>query len=278
MTEVQAPTRWKPPEGVLGALVADARERAAELESRASLLRHDAVTAPSRPAFAAALAAGEHVAVIAELKRRSPSKGDINASLPLEERARAYVAAGAAALSVLTQPSHFGGHAADLAAVAAVVDRPLLRKDFIVSPLQIIEARALGASAVLLIARGLSPELLRSLAAVAGDEGLETLVEVRDETELERALEAHADVIGVNNRNLETLAIDSVVSERIIPLVPAGVPAIYESGISDRSGVEHAASCGADAVLVGSSLSSSADGTAAVRALAGVSRLGRGGR
>ncbi len=277
MTEVQAPTSWKPPEGVLGVLIADARERAAALEARASSLRPDAVAAPLPPSFAAALAKGEFVAVIAELKRRSPSKGDINASLPLEERARTYVAAGAAALSVLTQPSHFGGDAADLAAVAAVVDQPLLRKDFIVSPLQIVEARALGASAVLLIARGLSPELLRSLAAVARDEGLETLIEVRDEAELERALGASADVVGVNNRNLETLAIDPVVSERLIPLVPSGVPAVYESGISDRSGVEHAASCGADAVLVGSSLSSSTDGAAAVRALAGVRRLGRGG-
>ena len=100
---------------------------------------------------------------------------------------------------------------------------------------------------------------------------------MRDEVELERALGASADVVGVNNRNLETLAIDPVVSERLIPLVPSGVPAVYESGISDRSGVEHAASCGADAVLVGSSLSSSTDGAAAVRALAGVRRLGRGG-
>lgn len=241
-------------------------------------MRRDAVAAPPSPSFRAALADGDFVAVIAELKRRSPSKGDINAALPLEERARSYVAAGAAALSVLTQPSHFGGDAADLALVATVVDRPLLRKDFIVAPLQIVEARALGASAVLLIARGLSPELLRSLAVVARDEGLETLIEVRDEAELERALEAGADVVGVNNRNLETLAIDAVVSERLLPLVPVGLPAIYESGVVDRSGVEHAARCGADAVLVGSSLSSSADGAAAVRAIADVRRLGRGRR
>ncbi len=263
---------------MLGVLIADAEKRAGLLGSRASLLRRHAAASPAPPAFGAALASGKSVAVIAELKRRSPSRGDINAALDLETRARAYVDGGAAALSVLTQTSHFGGTAADLADVAAVVDRPLLRKDFIVSPLQIVEARGLGASAVLLIARGLSPTLLRSLAVAAGDEGLETLIEVRDEAELERALESRANVVGVNNRNLETLAIDAAVSERLIPLIPPGVPAVYESGISDRSGVDHAARCGADAVLVGSSLSAAPEGVAAVRALVGVTRLGRGER
>lgn len=276
MPEVQALSSWTPPEGVLGALVADARERAAALGSQAAALRVRAAAADPRASFRAALG-GDQVAVIAELKRRSPSRGDINPGLPLEERARAYAQAGASALSVLTQPSHFGGEAADLAAVAVAVELPLLRKDFLVAPLQIVEARALGASAVLLIARALSPDELPLLARVAAEEGMETLIEVRDESELERALDARADVIGVNNRNLETLAIDAAVSERLLPLVPAGLPAIYESGITDRGGVEHAARCGADAVLVGSSLSSSTDGAAAVRALTGVERRGRGG-
>jgi indole-3-glycerol phosphate synthase len=273
---VQALSSWIPPEGVLGALVADARERAALLEADGPSVRRRAAAAAARPSLRAALA-GDRVAVIAELKRRSPSKGDINPGLPLEERARAYALSGAVALSVLTQPSHFGGASGDLAAVAAAVRLPLLRKDFLVSPLQLVEARALGASAVLLIARALSPEELPLLARVAADEGLETLIEVRDEVELERALAAGADVVGVNNRNLETLDIDAGVSELLLPLVPAAIPAIYESGVTGRASVEHAARCGADAVLVGSSLSASADGAAAVRALTGVQRLGRGG-
>lgn len=277
MPEVQALSSWTPPEGVLGALVADARQRAELLESESPSVRGGASAAPARPSFRAALA-GDHVAVIAELKRRSPSKGDINPGLPLEDRARAYALSGAAALSVLTQPSHFGGASGDLAAVAAAVGVPLLRKDFLVSPLQLTEARALGASAVLLIARALSPAELPLLARAAADEGLETLVEVRDEYELERALAAGADVVGVNNRNLETLEIDARVSERLLPMVPAAIPAVYESGVTGRAGVEHAARCGADAVLVGSSLSASADAAAAVRAIVGVERLGRGGR
>ncbi|MHB1224638.1 MAG: indole-3-glycerol phosphate synthase TrpC [Gemmatimonadaceae bacterium] len=274
---MQALSSWIPPEGVLGALVADARERAAALEAEAPSVRRRAAAAAGRPSLRAALG-GDRVAVIAELKRRSPSKGDINPGLPLEERARAYAHSGAAALSVLTQPSHFGGASGDLAAVAAAVHLPVLRKDFLVSPLQLLEARALGASAVLLIARALSPEELPLLARVAADAGLETLIEVRDESELERALAAGADVVGVNNRNLETLEIDARVSELLLPLVPASIPAVYESGIAGRAGVEHAARCGADAVLVGSSLSASADGAAALRAITGVGRLGRGGR
>lgn len=271
---MQALTPWKPPTGVLGTLVAEAGERATLLAARADELHRLAAVAPSRPSFAAALLRAD-VALVAEIKRRSPSKGDIAPGLPLVERALSYARAGAAALSVLTQGSHFGGTPEDLAAAAGAVAIPLLRKDFIVDPLQLVEARALGASAALLIARSVPPDRLASLAAAARELGLETLIEIRDESELAAALHAGASVVGVNNRNLETLAIDPAVSERLIPLVPADRPAIYESGVRGRDDVERAAACGADAVLVGSSLSAAGDGAEAARALTGVARRGR---
>jgi indole-3-glycerol phosphate synthase len=140
----------------------------------------------------------------------------------------------------------------------------------------VVVARALGASAVLLIARAVPAAELRRLARAAADEGLQSLIEVRSEHELESALEAGASVIGVNNRDLETLAIDPATSERLVPLIPADRPAIYESGVAGRPDVERAASCGADAVLVGSTLSAASGAEAAVRALTGVPRLGRG--
>lgn len=273
---MQALSNWTRAGGVLGELVEDARERAATLAGRSAALHEAASSAPRRPGFRAALLRPD-VAVIAEVKRRSPSRGDINASLSPPERAAQYAAAGAAALSILTQPSRFGGCMRDLEEVALAVERPLLRKDFIVSPLQVAEARIAGASAILLIARALSPAELPELAAAAVEYGLETLVEVRDERELERAISVGADLVGVNNRNLETLEIDAAVSERLIPLIPADRPAIYESGIAGRAGVEHAALCGADAVLVGSALSAAADAHAAVGALVGVPRRRRAG-
>ncbi len=272
---MQALTRWSPPSGVLGTLVDEARERARALAPQRAALAAAAARAPRPPGFAAALWRPD-LAVIAELKRRSPSKGDINPAMPLAERAAAYVGAGAAALSILTQTSHFGGRAEDLAEAAGLVAVPLLRKDFLVDPLQLVEARALGAAAVLLIARALPPAELRTLARAAADEGLESLVEVRSEEELEAALAAGASVVGVNNRNLETLVIDPAVSERLLPLVPADRPAVYESGVAGPADVAHAAGCGADAVLVGSTLSAAADAAGAVRALTGVRRVGRG--
>ena len=273
---MQALPTWSAPGGVLGALVADARDRAHQLASSRRSLEAAASRAVQPPSLAAALH-GRHVALIAEIKRRSPSKGDINPGLSLPDRARLYADAGAAALSVLTQPSHFGGSAADLREAAGVVSLPLLRKDFIVDALQVVEARALGAAAVLLIARPLPPDVLCGLAAAARDVGVETLVEVRDEGELETAVAARADVIGVNNRNLESLAIDPAVSERLIPLVPADRPAVYESGVAERADVERAAACGADAVLVGSVLSGAAAPAELARSLASVPRTGRRG-
>lgn len=263
--------------GPLGELTLASAERAriASAEpGNLELLIARAAGAPVPPPFAAALRGGT-VGVIAELKRRSPSKGVINDALSAPARAAAYEAGGAAALSVLTEPSRFGGSLDDLVAVRAGVRLPLLRKDFITSSFQLLEARAAGASAVLLIARALPADRLRALADEARELGLECLVEVRTESELATAVAVPGAVIGVNNRNLETLVIDDAVGRRLLPLVPADRIAVYESGVRGVADVERAASCGADAVLVGSVLSAAPDGREAVRALCGVRRVGR---
>ncbi len=268
-------TAWTFPLGPLGELTAAAELRAQALASGGAELERAAKTAGAVPSFAAALR-GSTVAVIAELKRRSPSKGAINETLDIPARAAEYAAAGAAALSVLTEPVRFGGSLGDLRAARAAVSIPLLRKDFIVHRVQLLEARAAGASAILIIARALPAERRSALAADARELGLDVLLEVRDERELEHALRVDHAVIGINNRNLETLVIDDAVSARLLPLVPAGRTAVYESGIASRADVERAAALGADAVLVGSSLSSSQDGRSAAANLVGVARRVRG--
>ena len=224
--------------------------------------------------FAAGLR-GDSVRLIAEIKRSSPSKGAIALGLNAVDQARLYVAGGAAAISVLTEPEKFGGALSDLDDVSKAVAVPTLRKDFIVHPVQLWEARANGASAALLIVRSLSPAKLTELMDTALECGLETLVEVRDEFELERALNAGARVVGVNNRNLETLEIDVTVAPRIIAHIPARVVAVAESGISTLADLNAPAKAGADAALIGSSISASADPEAAVRALASVTRVER---
>lgn len=259
----------------MGELTERSQARAREsLLARAELEAIVAAAAPA-PDFAAALRRPT-VAVIAELKRSSPSKGTLDATLDAGSRTRAYVAGGAAALSILTEPTRFGGSLADLRDARAAVTVPLLRKDFVTHEVQVLEARAYGASAVLLIARALEPTRLAELGAAVVAAGMTPLVEVRDEAELAVALAVPRAVIGVNNRDLETLVIEPEVGARMIPQVPAGRIAIYESGIADRGGVERAAALGADAVLVGSSLSVSGDAEAVIRAFASVARIGRG--
>lgn len=272
---MQAFLRWTPPGGTLGTICHEAEARAAALEARTDDLERVASNAAAGPSLAAALR-GSDVRLIAEVKRRSPSKGAIAPALEASAQARAYVAGGAAAISVLTEPAHFGGSTTDLRDVRAAVAAPALKKDFHVRPIQLVEARALGASAALLIARALSPERLREMTDTARRLGLEVLVEVRDESELERALECGATLIGVNNRDLETLVIDPVTAERLIPRIPAGLVAVAESGVSTRQDIERYAASGADAVLVGSSISAAADPVQATRALAGVPRRSRG--
>lgn len=265
---------WTPPGGTLGAIVAEAAQRAAALRARTAELEARAREVPKAPSFAAAFE-GAHVSVIAEVKRRSPSKGWINPAISSAGQASAYEAGGAAAISVLTEPDHFGGSIDDLEAVRRAVSLPVLKKDFHVDPVQLIEAKAVGASAALLIVRALSPDQLSRMADAAAVLGLECLVEVHDAEELERALAISAPVIGVNSRDLETLAVDSATAEQLLRQIPGAIVAVAESGVTGRGDVERVASAGADAVLVGSAISAAGDPTAAVRQLAGVRRSRR---
>lgn len=265
---------WSPPSGVLGRIVAEAEVRVAEARSDPEALgrlQRRAADAATAPSFRDALR-GDAVAVIAEVKRRSPSKGEINREISAAAQASAYAAGGAAAISVLTEPANFGGSVDDLRSAREAVSIPLIRKDFHIDEIQLIEARAAGASAALLIARALAPAALSRLFAFARDIGLDVLVEVRNEDELERAVDIGANIIGVNERDLETLEMDAALRERLMPRIPEGIVAVAESGIRDADDVARAASAGADAVLVGSALSASRDPEAGVRALAGVRR------
>jgi indole-3-glycerol phosphate synthase len=215
------------------------------------------------------------VCVIAELKRSSPSKGALNLALSAPDRAREYVSGGAAALSVLTEPSEFGGALEDLVEVRRHVSVPLLRKDFHVDEAQIWEGRVAGAAAILLIARALEPSRVEALCRAVMEAGMEPLVEVRTEGELELAVRLKAPLIGVNARNLETLVIDTGIVDALLPQIPPDRIAIAESGILTALDVGRVASRGADAVLVGSALSGAADGARAVQALAMVPRRAR---
>jgi indole-3-glycerol phosphate synthase len=275
---VQASTnQWKPPAGVLGRILSDTRDRVAELRGRSHELEQRAAAAPVPPSFRAALI-GDRLAVVAEIKRRSPSKGDINPTLTPAVQARAYSTGGAAAISVLTEPGSFGGSLNDLTEARRGTGLPLLRKDFIIDALQIAEARAAGASAVLLIARALPSEALVDLAAAARSYGVEALVEIRSEEELDGALALPVSVIGVNSRDLETLEVSTAVTAKLIPLIPSDRLAIAESGIATTADAVEASRLGADAILVGSALSSASDPAALVHSLAAVPRTGRARR
>ena len=223
------------------------------------------------PPFGTALRRA-NVSVIAEVKRASPSRGSISPELSVIEQASAYEKGGAAAISILTEPTRFSGSNDDLVAARGATSLPLLKKDFHVDPLQIIEAKSIGASAALVIVRALPPTRLREMLDVARSIGIEVLVEVRDEPELELALSFGAKLIGVNNRDLETLAIDPETAPRLLPLIPRDIVAIAESGMKTSADIERVATAGADSVLIGSELSASANPEAAVRSLSGVRR------
>jgi len=272
--EAQQESFWSAPGGTLGELVDLAAARVELLLPRRRELEREAGERPAGRAFADALR-DRSVSIIAEIKRRSPSKGDVNTTLVAGDRAAAYVRGGAAAISVLTEPSRFGGSVDDLLEVVNSAPVPVLRKDFIVHEVQILESRATGASAVLLIARALAPGSLIALVRAARTHGIEPLVEVRDRDELARAVDCGADVIGVNARNLETLIIDEELPHELLGHVPRELIAVAESGIRDRAAVEALARAGADAVLVGSALSVAQEPEQAVSDLAGVARVRR---
>jgi indole-3-glycerol phosphate synthase len=209
-----------------------------------------------------------HPAVIAEVKRASPSVGPIADRDPARQ-ARAYEDGGAAAVSVLTEPLHFGGALADLRAVRLATSLPVLRKDFLVHPAQVLESRAAGADAVLLIAAALPGPELPAMLAAARELGLDALVEVHAEADLARAVDAGADLIGVNARDLETLEVDGERALRLVRSVPPDRVAVLESGIASPEQVGRAVEAGARAVLVGEHLMRAPDPAAALRALVG---------
>ncbi len=241
------------------------------------LLRARALEAPPTRDFAGALRpATATVGVIAEIKRRSPSKGDLRPDLDPALAAKDYAAGGASCLSVLTDQPWFGGTVDDLVAARAACDLPVLRKDFTIDEVQIYEARAIGADAILLIAAALPDNrLLRDLHELALGLGLAALVETHDDAELERALTLGARIVGVNARNLGTFAEDLGVGESLAARVPADVVAVAESAIRSVDDAARMAAAGFDAVLVGEMLVRASDATAAVQGLSQVIRSGR---
>jgi indole-3-glycerol phosphate synthase len=251
----------------LEAMVEQARLRVAETRRLRPLSRPVPAVAPaggpsSTGRLIAALTRGSCgcLALIAEVKRRSPSRGAIAPTLDAAARARAYQAAGADAVSVLTEPTRFGGSLDDLNIVARAVTVPVLRKDFIIDSFQIWEAAHSGAAAVLLIVAALSDDELCGLLDECGACGLDALVEVHDETELGRALAAGARLVGINNRDLRTLAVDLGVTERLAAGLNEGVLVVSESGIVTGADARRVATAGVRALLVGEALVSAPSG------------------
>ena len=241
-------------------------EAAADTRSRDEL-RSRVVDLPPTRGFADALRRADGLGVIAEVKRRSPSKGDLFPGLDPAGLAAQYRSGGATCLSVLTDTESFGGSPADLAAARAGCDLPVLRKDFTVSALDVLDARLMGADCVLLIAAALDDRELAAFHQLAGEIGLDALVEVHDEAELERAVDVGATLVGVNQRDLVTFEVDHDRALRMASAFPAGVVSVAESGVRGPDDAASLAAAGYDAVLVGESLVTSGDPGAAVRAL-----------
>ena len=251
----------------LDAILARHRSEAAADHRPLDQLRRDADAAPPVRGFARALQAADGLGVIAEVKRRSPSKGDLFAGLDPATLAGQYEAGGATCLSVLTDAESFGGSPADLTAARAACDLPVLRKDFTVSERDVLDARAMGADCVLLIAAALDDQELRRFHDLALEVGLDALVEVHDEPELERALAVGATLVGVNQRDLVTFEVDHERALRMAAAFPDGVVSVAESGVRGPDDAATLAAAGYDAVLVGESVVTSGDPTAAVAAL-----------
>ena len=273
-TEAQA-TDFVVTHTILDRIVATKHEELRALAGIASELRSRAADAAPARGFEAALRRPGEVCLLAEVKRRSPSAGEIRPGADPVEVARAYHEGGAAALSVLTDREYFGGDLEALRSVRAAVPLPVIRKDFVVDPLQVYEARAAGADAVLLIVRILDDERLRDLHALIRELGMDALVEAHHAGEVERALAAGATLVGVNNRDLDTFTTDLELSLRLAASAPPEVTFVSESGIRTAADVDRLGAAGVDAILVGESLMRQPDLRAAAAALSGRPKVER---
>lgn len=248
----------------LDAILEHHRERAAADQRSLSDLVDAAHSAPAVRGFRNAIARVEGLAVISEIKRRSPSKGDLRTGLDPAVLARQYAQGGASCLSVLTDEHHFGGSPADLRMARAAVDLPVLRKDFTVAPADVYDARVMGADCLLLIVAALDSSELADFHALATELGLDALVEVHDEAGVERALDVGATLIGVNQRDLMTFEVDQQRAVRVASSLPQTVVSVAESGIRGRADAIVMSAAGYNAVLVGESLLTSGDPAEAV--------------
>ncbi|MCF8099687.1 MAG: indole-3-glycerol phosphate synthase TrpC [Desulfarculaceae bacterium] len=255
--------------GVLARILEAKRQEVAALKAARSLaeLRREAESAPPARPFLAALRQAPGIAVIAEIKRRSPSRGDLAPGEDVPTRAKAYQAGGAAARSVVTDMPFFGGTLADLAAARQAVPMPALRKDFIIDSAQVYQARAAGADAVLLIAAALEGPELAELYHLAKGLGMEVLLEVHKAAELEPVLALDPPLVGINNRDLKTLKVSLDTSRELRRIIPAKVTVVAESGVSRPEQVRALKAAGLDAFLVGTSLMLASDPTATLREL-----------
>ena len=254
--------------------ICDTKRQEVALRKRdASVAELDARAARQSPprGFRAALEAkaAQGFALIAEIKKASPSKGLIRKDFHPADHARAYAAGGAACLSVLTDAPYFQGHEDYLIAARAACELPVLRKDFMVDPWQVAEARVIGADAILIIVAALDDGAMQEIEAAALERGMDVLVEVHNEAEMARAAALQSRLIGVNNRDLKRFVTDLGVTERLAPLVPEGTLLVAESGINVHGDLERLARCGARGFLVGESLMRQEDITAATKALLG---------
>ena len=233
----------------------------------------DKASQQSKPLNFSGALLGSSIRVIAEIKKRSPAKGDLASNIDVSNLASIYCGNGAAAISVLTNSDHFGGSIDDLRIVAGIAHQeriPVLRKEFIFDPYQIVEARANGADAILLIASMLTLKEMQNLKEVADGLWMQAIFEVHDEEELKKVLECNAEIIGINHRNLKTFEVDLAISEQLVPLIPKGKLIVAESGIKDRNTVTHLASLGVNAILVGEAIITAVDRVSKIKDLVNV--------
>ena len=262
-----------PPMGILDEIVRTKYDEVTLLRQPQArdAIRTAAIAAPTPRAFVDGLRRADgNLAVIAELKRRSPSKGDLNPELDPATTAASYERGGAAALSVLTDRPYFGGSIADLEAAREATSLPVLRKDFTIDEIQVLESRAIGADAILLIVAALDDERLRDLHDAATDLGLAVLVDTHDDREIDRALDAGARIVGVNSRSLQTFDEDLGIAERLGALLPPEVIRVAESAVRSADDARRMATAGFDAVLVGEGLVRAPDPESLCREMASV--------